>query len=67
MKKSFESRLEAIDWIANNVENEGQFEVLREQLNYSFIYNGTYIIKLENIELFVELIQENSGFLNNST
>jgi predicted chitinase len=63
MKKSFESRLEAIEWLANKVENEGQFEVLREQLNYSFIYNGTYIIKLENIELFVELIENGNYFL----
>lgn len=61
MKKSFESRLEAMEWLASKVENEGQFEVLREQLNYSFIYNGTYIIKLENLELFVELIQDENN------
>jgi hypothetical protein len=61
MKKSFESRLEAIEWLASKVENEGQFEVIREQLNYSFIYNGTYIIKLENLELFVELIQDENN------
>ena len=64
MKKTFESRLEAIEWLANKVENEGQFEVLREQLNYSFIYNGTYVIKLENLELFVELIQDDYNALN---
>jgi len=40
MKKEFTTRLEAIDWIANEAENEGQFEVLREQLNFNFIYNG---------------------------
>jgi hypothetical protein len=56
MKKSFESRLEAIDWIANNVENEGQFEVLREQLNYSFIYTGTYFVKLGKLNLEVEIV-----------
>ena len=56
MKKSFKSRLEAIDWIANNVENEKQFEVLREQLNYSFIYHGTYIVKLGKLDLEVEIV-----------
>ena len=56
MKKSFESRLEAIDWIADNVENEGQFEVLREQLNYTFIYHGTYYVKLGNLNLEVEIV-----------
>ena len=56
MKKSFESRLEAIDWIANKVENEKQFEVLREQLNYSFIYNGTYIVKLGKLDMEVEIV-----------
>jgi len=64
VNKTFESRLEAIEWLADKVENEGQFEVLREQLNYSFIYNGTYIIKLENLELFVELIENENNFLS---
>ena len=64
MKKSFESRIEAIEWLADKVENEGQFEVLREQLNYSFIYNGSYIIKLENLELFVELLESDTSFLS---
>lgn len=38
--KKFNSCLEAVDWIASNVENEGQFEVLREHLNYNFIILG---------------------------
>ncbi len=38
MKVSFDSRMEAIDWIAQNVEDEKSFETLREQLNYNFIY-----------------------------
>ncbi len=58
MKKSFSNRLEAIDWIASNVENEGQFEVLREQLNYSFIYEGVYQIKLDKLELEVEIVND---------
>ena len=56
MKKSFESRLEAIDWIASKVDNEAQFEVLREELNYSFIYHGTYVVKLGNLNLEVEIV-----------
>ncbi len=44
MKKYFKNRLEAINWIANNVENEGQFEVLREQLTYNFIYTNSFFI-----------------------
>lgn len=56
MKKTFESRLEAIDWIARHVENEAQFEMLREQLNYTFIYSGTYFIKLDDLDLEVEIV-----------
>lgn len=48
MKKQFQSRLEAINWIANYAEDEGQFEVLREQLNFNYIYTGQYFINLNN-------------------
>jgi len=44
---NFNSRLEAIDWIAQKVEDEGQFEVLREQLNFNHIYTGAYFLNLE--------------------
>lgn len=44
MKKVFETRLEAIDWIAAHVENEGQFEAMREQLLFNHIYSGIYYI-----------------------
>jgi len=47
MKKIFENRLAAIDWIATNVEDESTFELLREQLNYNFIYTGTYYLDLD--------------------
>ena len=47
MKKIFQNRLDAIEWIAGYVENEGQFELLREELNFNFIYNGTYFLELE--------------------
>ena len=46
MKKQFRNRMEAIDWIANYVEDEGQFEVLRENLNFNFIYSGKYYLDL---------------------
>ena len=47
MKITFETRLEAIDWIADYVDDEGQFEVLREQLNFNFIYTGTYFLDVD--------------------
>ena len=46
MKIRFKNRLEAVEWIADYVENEGQFEVLREQLNFNFIYEGFYFLDL---------------------
>lgn len=59
MKKYFENRIEAIDWIANNTEDEGQFEVLREQLNFNFIYHGTYfVIKDKSRHEIVMLIKK---------
>lgn len=45
MKKHFKNRLEAIDWIAEFAENEGQFEVLREQLEFNFIYTQTLFLE----------------------
>ncbi len=48
MKKYFQNRLEAIDWIAGYVENEGQFEVLREQLEFNFIYSRLYFLELDD-------------------
>ena len=47
MKIQFENRLEAIEWIAQHVEDEGQFEVLREQLNFNFIYFGRLFLDLD--------------------
>ncbi|MFK7775826.1 MAG: hypothetical protein AB8F94_27130 [Saprospiraceae bacterium] len=44
MKKTFQKRLEAIDWIAKYARNEGQFEVLREQLNFNYIYNYKFFV-----------------------
>lgn len=56
MKKYFKSRIAAIDWIANHVENEGQFEVLREALTFNFIYTGTYFVDLSEINAEVVLL-----------
>ena len=44
--KRFNNRLDAIDWIANYAEDEGQFEVLREELNFNFIYTGKFYVKV---------------------
>lgn len=47
MKKIFQNRLTAIDWIAAQVENEGQFEVMREQLNFNHIYSGEWYLEID--------------------
>jgi len=56
MKISFNNRLDAIDWIAKNVADEKTFETLREQLNYNFIYEDKYFLKIdeENPEIKLE-------------
>ncbi len=56
MKKTFENRLVAIDWIANFVENEGQFEVLREQLNFNYIYTNSYFLEINEDEELKEVV-----------
>ncbi len=47
MKVQFPNRLKAIEWIANHTEDEGQFEVLREQLNFNHIYTGEFFLELD--------------------
>ena len=56
MRKVFKNRLEAIDWIAENAEDEGQFEVLREQLNFNFIYTGKYFVDTDGQIMEVVLL-----------
>jgi len=56
MKKQFKNRINAINWIANYVENKGQFEVLREQLNFNYIYNGTYFLEINEQKKLMEVI-----------
>lgn len=60
MKKvTFNTRLEAIDWIAAQVENEGQFELLREQLNYNEIYTGELFIDMKDDLPEIALLDQN--------
>lgn len=47
MTIQFQNRLEGIDWIANYVQDEGQFELLREQLTFNHIYSGEYYLEVE--------------------
>lgn len=56
MKKTFENRLAAINWIADNVENEAQFEVLREQLNFNYIYNKEWFLEIDEKQPMQEII-----------
>ena len=58
MKKYFKNRIEAIDWIANHVEDEGQFEVLREQLNFNFIYTRFYFVNVNGAQMEVVLLRK---------
>ncbi len=56
MKKTFQNRLEATDWIANYVENEAQFEVLREQLNFNFIYTNKFYLEIDEKNPIAEIV-----------
>jgi len=57
MKIKFNSRLEAINWIAEFVENEGQFEILREQLIFNKIYSNTNYLIIEKMEMEVVMLE----------
>lgn len=59
MKHYFKTRLAAINWIAKFAKHEGQFEVMREQLNFNFIYTGTYFIQSTKGSLEVVMLQNN--------
>lgn len=56
MKKYFHNRIAAMDWIAAYAEDEAQFEVMREQINFNFIYTGTYYIQLEKTGSVPEIV-----------
>ncbi len=59
MKKQFKNRIEAIDWIASNAEDEGHFEVLREQLNFNYIYFKLFFLDLDEAVGEVILLDQN--------
>lgn len=56
MKIKFPNRLEGIDWIASFVEDEGHFEILREELSYNFIYEGSYFLEIEEASRLAEVV-----------
>ena len=58
MKKIFQTRLEATDWIAARAENEGQFEAMREQVLFNFIYFGEYFIDTDTVLEDVVMLDE---------
>lgn len=58
MKKTFQTRLEAIEWMAEQATNEGQFEVWREQFNFNFIYTGRYFIDTKVSDAEVDLLKD---------
>lgn len=58
MKKVFQTRLEATDWIAARAENEGQFEAMREKVLFNFIYSGIYYIDSDTILEDVVMIDD---------
>ena len=60
MKIKFKNRLEAINWIAEFVENEGQFEILREQLIFNEIYSGNNYLIIEKMDKEVIMLDKNN-------
>ena len=56
MKIKFNNRLEAITWIANYVEDEGQFELLREQLTFNEFYSGKLYLLFDKKEKEAEIV-----------
>jgi hypothetical protein len=62
MKKSFESKNNAIEWLAEKVGNKRKFEALREQLVNGFNYDGTYFLKLKKLNIEVEIGEDESAY-----
>ncbi|MCB0665185.1 MAG: hypothetical protein KDC80_05150 [Saprospiraceae bacterium] len=50
MKKEFIDRLSAIQWIADFAQSEMEFEILREELNFNYIYNEQYFILARHLD-----------------
>ena len=58
MKKEFTTRLEAIEWIAENAKNEAQFEVWREELLFNYIYTNEFFLSSTAQEMEVVWLGE---------
>ena len=54
----FDDRYEAIEWIAEFAQDEGHFEVLRERLNFNYIYSGVFYLELNETISEVILIED---------
>jgi len=57
MRKNFNNRLDAIEWIVANAKNEGQFELMRENLTYNFIYHSRFFLNMKDCEGEVEMLK----------
>jgi len=59
MKKIFfKTRLEAVEWIAAVAQDEGLFEVMRENLMFNYIYTGKYFLDMSQPVAEVVMIDE---------
>ncbi len=46
MNVQFETHLDGIYWIARNVKDEVQFEILREELLFNYIFTKSHFLTL---------------------
>ena len=49
MKKEFEDRWSAIQWLGEFAQSEEEFEILREELTFNHIYQGVYFVHARRI------------------
>ena len=59
MKKVFQNRLDGINWIAEYARTEGEFEILREQLIFNYIYFESYFLEIDPEEEIPEIVFKN--------
>ena len=62
MKKSFESKNNAIEWLAKKIGNNRQFEALREQIINGFYYDGSYFLKVKKLNVEFEIGEDESAY-----
>ncbi len=58
MKREFKDRLTAIQWIAEFAKSEAEFEVLREELSFNYMYQQRYFIHARRISEVVVWLEE---------